>query len=257
MVTQREEPIVEDVGQPEPDIQDAGEVEIPAEGDEGTDATAVASPTDVQQDTRGPSDAQVNAEVPPIDAPGIPQQANSQTQEIQELQRRRAEDDQRQWEAGVVREAKAMEQQALERGEDPRLARKEAVTHVRHKQAIRTQEGKAMDLIGFVQGRSNAALHFAQKYKLLDKQMAADIQALSQFGSPKEMEYEARRMADTRALRAENARLKQGRVSPQQFDDSQGSAEGSSSDQRLLDQYNSGIKTRETLAAVKRITFGA
>jgi hypothetical protein len=78
------------------------------------------------------------------------------------------------------------------------------------------------------------------------------LRALQQTGTPAEMEKEAKRMKEDRALRAENARLKQGQVPAQTFDNSQGAAEATSNDARLLQAYIDGDRSEAATAAVRR-----
>ena len=91
---------------------------------------------------------------------------------------------------------------------------------------------------------------------MADKQMIADMRTLLRTNTPTEMEKEARRIKEDRSLRAENARLKQGQVPAQTFDNSQGSASASSNDQRLLDAYIAGDRSEAATAAVRRIMQG-
>ena len=119
------------------------------------------------------------------------------------------------------------------------------------------QEQQSAETVGFVQGRQAAAVHFLQKHGLANKQAMDDLASLQRLGSPEEMEREAKRMKEHRELRAENARLKQGQVPAQTFDNSQGAAEASSSsDQRLMDAYINGDRSEAASAAVRRIMQG-
>ena len=70
------------------------------------------------------------------------------------------------------------------------------------------------------------------------------------------MEKEAKRMKRERALIAENTRLKQGRVAPQTFDNSQGSAEVTTNQDRLLEAYINGDRSEAAVKAAKFLTLG-
>ena len=85
----------------------------------------------------------------------------------------------------------------------------------------------------------------------------ADFMALQQAQSPADMEREAARMKRERALVAENARLRQGRVAPQTFDNSQGSAEVTTNQDRLLQAYRRGDRSTAASEAAKKVSFGA
>ena len=84
-----------------------------------------------------------------------------------------------------------------------------------------------------------------------------DLATLQRLGSPEEMDREAKRMKEHRELRAENARLKQGQVTAQTFDNSQGAAEATSNADRLLEAYNNGDRSEQAVRAARRMAFGA
>ena len=139
----------------------------------------------------------------------------------------------------------------------PEQARDQARRYVQQEQKFRKQDEEAAGMIGHIQGRQAAAVHFMKKHGLANKQMLDDLMALQQTNSPAEMEKEAQRMKNDRALRAENTRLKQGRVAPQAFDNSQGAAEASSNDNRLLDAYNNGDRSDAAIRAARRLALGS
>jgi hypothetical protein len=70
------------------------------------------------------------------------------------------------------------------------------------------------------------------------------------------MEHEARRIQQHRNQAAEIARLKQGRVAPQTFDNSQGSAEVTTNQDRLLEAYINGDRSEAAVKAAKFLTLG-
>jgi hypothetical protein len=139
----------------------------------------------------------------------------------------------------------------------PDQAREQARRYIQQEQKTRQQEKESSDLVGFVEGRQAAAMHYLEKHGLANKQIIADMRALQQANTPVEMEKEAQRMKRERALVAENARLKQNRVAPQTFDNSQGAAEASTNDQRLLDAYNGGDRSEAAVRAARRLALGA
>jgi DNA-binding transcriptional MerR regulator len=99
-------------------------------------------------------------------------------------------------------------------------------------------------------------IHFLQKHGLASKQVIDDLAALQKASSPAEMEKEALRMKNDRAMRAEIAQLKQGRVPPQTFDNSQGSAEATTNQDRLYDAYLAGDRSEAAVRAVRKLTLG-
>jgi hypothetical protein len=192
-----------------------------------------------------------------VDQP--PPQARPQIDEraIAELQQRRAAEQERTWRDTVGRQARQYERQLHEAGYMPEQARDQAKRYIQQEQKFRKQDEEAAGMIGHIQGRQLAAVHFMQKHGLANKQMLDDLMALQQTGSPAEMEKEAMRMKSDRALRAENAQLKQGRVSPQTFDNSQGSAEATTNRDRLLEAYINGDRSDAAVNAARSMTYGS
>ena len=153
--------------------------------------------------------------------------------------------------------ARQYEQTLSQQGYSPAMARDQARRYVQQEQKFRMQEQEAAEMVGFIEGRQQAAIHFMEKHGLANKQMIADLRALQQTDTPSAMEKEAKRMKDDRALRAENARLKQGTVPPQTFDNSQGAAEATSNDARLLQAYIDGDRSEAATSAVRRKMTGS
>ena len=192
----------------------------------------------------------VQQEPPPEATPRVDQQA------IDELQQRRAADVQREWREKVGRTARAYEQQLQDQGYMPEQARDQARRYVQQEQRFQKQEKESSDMVQYVQGKQQAAVHFLKKHGLASKQMLDDFAALQQANTPAEMEREAQRMKRERSLIAENARLKQGRVAPQTFDNSQGSAEVTSNQDRLLEAYINGDRSEAAVRAAQRLAMG-
>jgi len=164
---------------------------------------------------------------------------------------------QKEWEAQTLQKARALEQRAQEQGADPQSSRQIARQYLSHQREIKDRDRKSGELLGFLEGRQNAALHFAQKHKLLSKQAVTDLAALVRARSPQEMELEARRISHTRAQDAEISRLKQGQVAPQAFDNSQGSAEATTNQDRLLDAYLNGDRSEAAMRAARKSALGS
>ena len=239
------------------DIDDAGEVDVSGADQDAPVDNINDAPVGGQPEApiaTAPAASATPAEEPMVVPTPQPQVG---PEAVDELMKRRQADSQRQWEQQVLQRAKQLEQRAQDQGTDPQSARQVARQYVTHQKELRDQESKAMDLVGFVEGRANAAMHFAQKHKLVNKQALEDIQTLLKFRTPPEMELEARRMSQLRSQAAEIAQLKQGRVAPQTFDNSQGAAEATSNDQRLLDAYNNGDRSDAAVRAARRLAFGS
>ena len=228
---------------------DSGEVDADVDiglppVDDDTEVSVEAGPTDVAPPE--PVAETPTAQPTPPTAPPVDQRA------IDELRQRRSQDLQRQWQESVGKQARSYEQRLQEAGYMPEQARDQARRYVQQEQKFRKQEQEAAEMVGFIEGRQMASIHFLEKHGLANKQMVADLRALQQTDTPAAMEKEAKRMKDDRALRAENARLKQGTVPPQTFDNSQGAAEATSNDARLLQAYIDGDRSEAATSAVRR-----
>jgi hypothetical protein len=230
---------------PEEEVGDVVELAAP-----DSDQAAAASP-EVEVVT-----TESEPEVPDLD-PAPEAHKEQQGRELEELHRMRAANAQKEWEGQQIRQAQAIERRALEQGADPQSAKQVARQHLTHQKALRDQDNKALDLIGFVEGRNNAAMHYAQKYKLIPKQAIEDIKTLIRHTSPQDMDVEAKRMAQLRSQTAEIQRLKQGSVKPQTFDNSQGSAEVTTNQDRLLDAYINGDRSEAAVKAAQRLATGS
>ena len=195
--------------------------------------------------------ATATEEPPPPAAPQVDQAA------LNELQQRRAAEQQQQWRDQLGQQARTYQQQLTEAGYLPEQARDQARKYIQTEQRIRQQEQESAQMLGFVEGRQAAATHFMKKHGLATQQMLDDLLALQRANTPAEMEQEAKRIKEHRDLRSENTRLKQGQVPPQTFDNSQGAAEATSNDQRLLDAYNNGDRSEASIKAARRFAFGS
>jgi hypothetical protein len=248
MVMPAEPEVIEDVQIDSDEVDsdvDIGLLPVEDEAEVSVEAgpTGVAPPKSIAETP--------TAQPTPPTAPPVDQRA------INELHQRRAYDVQQQWQQSVGKQAREYEQKLQEGGYMPEQARDQARRYVQQEQKFRKQEQDAAEMMGFIEGRQQAAIHFLEKHGLANKQMLADLRSLQQTDTPAAMEKEAKRMKDDRALRAENARLKQGTVPPQTFDNSQGAAEATSNDQRLLDAYNNGDRSDVAVRAARRLALGS
>ena len=135
-------------------------------------------------------------------------------------------------------------------------AKDQARRYIQQEQRYRKLEQESSDSVSFVQGKQAAAIHYMKQHGLAPKQVLEDFAALQTANTPEEMEREVKRMKRERDLISENARLKQGRVSPQTFDNSQGAAEATSNQDRLLDAYIKGDRSEAAVKAAKRLAMG-
>jgi len=232
---------------------------IVSETQESTDDVAAESPEgapsgDAPVVTDVASSEPATVQTP---APQPVAQVDEQThQAIRELQERKEADVKREWEQAVGKKARSYERQLNDAGYMPEQARDQARRYIQQEQKFRKQEKETSDMLGYVEGRQAAAVHYMKKHGLANQQMLDDLIALQRTTSPDEMEKEANRMKRERALLAENARLKQGRVAPQTFDNSQGSAEVTTNQDRLLERYINGDRSEAAVKAARFLTLG-
>jgi len=187
-------------------------------------------------------------------APQAAPQANQAA--LAELQQRRIMEREHTWRNNVGQAARTYQKQLEEAGYMPEQAKDQARRYVQQEQKFRKQDEAAANMVGYIQGRNMAAVHFLKKHGLASKQVLEDLAALQKTNSPAEMDKAAKRIKEDRALRAENAQLKQGRVPPQTFDNSQGSAEATTNQARLYDAYLAGDRSEAAVRAVRKLTFG-
>ena len=247
---QEVEEVVEEQAADTPEIEtieteestDGEETEAPEESPSGD------APVVTDGEPSGPEAVQKPAQVSQVD-----QQAS---QAINELRERKKADVEREWRESVGQRARSYEQQLQEAGYMPEQARDQSRRYILQEQKFRKHEQETSDMLSYVEGRQAAAVHYMKKHGLASKQMLDDLIALQKAISPDDMEKEASRMKRERALLAENARLKQGRVTPQTFDNSQGSAEVTTNQDRLLEAYINGDRSEAAVNAARLLTFG-
>ena len=113
-----------------------------------------------------------------------------------------------------------------------------------------------MDVIGDIQGKQEATLHFMQDNGLIDGNIVEIFRSLQGATTPDQMKREASRIKADRAKDAELTQLRQGQVQPQTFDNSQGAAEASTSSDRLISAYLNGDRSEAAVRAARNLTFG-
>jgi len=251
----QEEVIVTDITPPEPVESEAPPEPVVEEAEETPSPEAEAAPTEVEVTEKA------TEPLPPESPPQI--SAEQQREEIKrqmemdELGQRRVQEQEQQRRQAMVQQAKQYEQGLLNEGLLPEQARKQTRQMVGYENRLQQQDSQAMQLLQFAEGRNIAALQIGMENGLVPKQVLADINVLLRSQSPDAMKYEAKRMAELRGTRAELTRLKQGQVAPQTFDNSQGSAEATTSEGRLVDAYLAGDRSEAAVKAARKLTFGS
>ena len=250
-------PTESQIEEPIQEVQAEAPTEEPTQDAPVEDTEVPVAPTEGQQEAPVQGELPLQEEPIAIEQPAPPsdQDPNIQAQ-IEELNRMKQVNAQKEWEQQVYRQAQAIERRAQQQGSDPQSAREIAKQHVTSQKQLRDQQDQSLSLVRNVEGRKEAALHFLEKHKLADKRMLEDFRALSNFNTPQDMEREAMRIAQLRQQAAEIARLKQGPVPPQAFDNSQGAAEPTSNQNRLLQEYIAGERTEAHQAAARSAANG-
>ena len=221
-----------------------------------------AEETPVQPDvttgiTEQPVQEQPLPESPPEKTQEQIQQELQRQREIDELSVRRSQEAEAQRKQQLAQRAQQNERQLLDEGMLPEQARKQTRQMLQYENRLYEQDKQAVELLQFAEGRNIAALQIGMRHGLIPKEVVDDINVLLRSQSPDNMEFEAKRMSELRQTRAEISRLKQGQVKPQEFDNSQGSAEAVNSEDRLIDAYLNGDRSEAAVQAAKRLTFGS
>ena len=235
--------------------------------------------TDLTPENQGPveetyggsdTDTPVAQEAPPVqqqpqpveqEQPQMPSEADRlevarRQAENDELNRRRYAEQEQAYRNDLGQRARAYQQQLESKGYLSEHAREQAAMMVRQEQNSTQSQQQAYEAMGTLEGRQMATLHFMEQYGLADKNTIDTIKMLYQTQSPDQMEREASRLKADRAKDAELAQLRQGQVQPQTFDNSQGSAEASTSEDRLINAYLNGDRSEAAVKAARNLTFG-
>jgi len=172
---------------------------------------------------------------------------NNVQQTLQQTQQRLQQVEQQNVQNQMLYETENYKQQLAQQGYNNEQIQHAADTYYQQRtQQVQTEQNYQKG-IQFKEGQFKASLQFGKKYNV-------DPEVLLQYQSPQEMEQAAKHQSEVRALKDENARLKKGQVPSQSFDNNNAPANASSSEERLLDLYNSGVRNPETNAAARRAT---
>ena len=225
------EPQSEPVAEPQSESQtdfDSGESTSFTE----TPAVETQSSSTESQDSVGhyPSSPETSSDV---------QKTLQQTQ--QELEQVKQQNAQNQ----LMYETESYKQQLIQQGYGAEQANATANQYYQQRAQQVQQEKTYKEAVAFKEGQFKASLHYGKKFNV-------DPEVLLKYQNPQEMETAAKHMSEVRALKEENARLKKGQVPAQSYDNNTAPANASSSEERLLDLYNSGVRNPETEAAARR-----
>ena len=218
------------VAEPQTEPATEAPTEAPAEPTSETTATETSAPK--AEETVGTYPSSVEPE-------------NNVQQTLQQTQQRLAQVEQQNQQSQLLYEAENYKQQLAQQGYSNEQIQHAADTYYQSRvQQVQTEQNYQRG-IQFKEGQFKASLQFGKKFNV-------DPEVLLKYQNPQEMEQAARHMSEVRALKEENARLKKGQVPSQSYDNNTAPANASSSEERLLDLYNQGVRNPETDAAARR-----
>ena len=214
--------------------------------EETTETTPAEAPVS-QDDGQVSSDtAEAPAETPKIDVESLNKQLEETKQYQDNLQKQvmqyEVEKQRQAIESEAVQYNSALVDQGMEQAQADQLTQQLKQTRVNEQQ----YNQNIQNLDAYYKGKFNAAMEIGDKYSISPKELMA-------YDNPQDMEKHASSQSEVSKLKAEIAKLKKGQVPAQQYDNSQAPAEGSTSEQRLLDKYNAGDRSPDAVAAAKRI----
>ena len=249
MVTENEQ--VGTTPEPQAEVQVEDNTQEPvAETTEQPVAETAATPTAQPEQ---PTEQPVKAE--PTEESGQPEQLNQMQGQMTQLQQTIQQQQQQLQYFNELDEQNKAQQQAAdyqkrleEQGYMPEQAQVVAQNYATQVQQTQRQQSDTKKQQEYREGQRSASVYFAKKYNL----GVDDIGNLERFGTPQDMEVEAKRMKEFRDTKAELNALKKAQVPSQQFDTNQPAASASGSEEELLDSYNSGVRTPQTEAAARR-----
>ena len=224
--------------------------ETPVETQEVEEATTEVEATPVEATTEATETPPQSSDQESI---GTYPSGNDSTSEVSETmkeqlaqsQKRIGELEQHNLYNQAQQEAAQYQQSLIAQGYNPQQAQYAAQQWMGQRTQQMQTEQSYQQQIQFKEGQYKASLHYG-------KQFNVDPEVLLKYQTPQEMETAARHMSEVRSLKEENAKLKKQQVPAQRYDNSQAPANASSSEERLLDLYNQGVRNPETNAAARR-----
>ena len=233
-------------------------VDDPIEGD-GDDTDVSEEPQAPQQTDPEPAPAPEPVEKAPAFTEAQRQEYENRVRLEIEERDRQAREQQEQVQKrrdDLGNKARSYMQQLEQKGYLPQQAEEQARMYIQNEQQKWQNEERTTEIVGNVEGRHEATLHFMHKYGLLDQNAIDTIRLLKNSADPDQMEREASRIKKDRERDAELTELRQSQVRPQTFDSSQGAAEASTSNDRLLKAYENGDRSEAAVRAARNLTLG-
>ena len=210
--------------------------------DTATEQPIVASPTvgAAPSVSEGPPVGDQTAPTPlaPQYSPAQLQQMQQATVEYQKVQMR----------AALQTQANKYKEQLEGQGYLPEQAEQAAAEYVNSQERQATLMQQADDFGRHIQEKQMAVEHFVKKYGL----GMEDMGALRSYEDSQSMDAAAKKMSVDRERDTELARLKQGQVPAQSFDNSQGNPQVAADEGGWLDRYNAGDRSSSAQAAARK-----
>ncbi len=170
-----------------------------------------------------------------------------QERQAKETQERLAYYEEQQRQNAIVTQAEQYKQQLEDQGYMPEQAQQIADMQVQQANRDYEMQKTYNNQLQHMRGKFAAVSQFAKDYGVAPDQ-------LMQFEDPKSMEAFAKKEKKIKDLENELAGYKDKQVPPQSFDNSQAEPSASTSEDRLLDLYNQGVRNADTEAAARRAT---
>ena len=228
--TNTEETSVEPTTETQPTTDNVSENETPATTES---STSVAE-----------KPVETSAEKPPSNWTGLNPQ---QEREAKETEQRLAYYEEQQRQHAIVTQAQQYKKQLEDQGYMPEQAQQIADMQVQQANRDYEMQKTYNNQLQHMRGKFAAVSQFAKDYGVAPDQ-------LMQFEDPKSMEAFAKKEKKIKDLENELAKYKDKQVPPQSFDNSQAEPSASTSEDRLLDLYNQGVRNADTEAAARRAT---
>ena len=213
------------------------QTDVQSEPSQGGDAQATTETTTETQTTETSNYPGQETETP-VDTSSLQKQLEDQQNRMAQLEQERNQN-------LVKQQAEQYRSQLINQGYTPEQAQINAeAQYKQHIQQMQTTE-QYKQTLDFKEGQYRASLHYGKQFNI-------DPEQLLKYNTPQEMEQAAKHQSELRSLKEENAKLKKQQVPAQSFDNNTAPAEASSSEERLLDLYNSGVRNPDTNAAARR-----
>jgi hypothetical protein len=170
-----------------------------------------------------------------------------QEKEYKDNQQRLAYYEEQQRQTAIENQGNKYKQQLEDQGYMPEQAQQVADMQKQNVQRDHEMQQHYNNQLDHMRGKFAAVAKFSEQYKV-------NPDTLIKFEDPQSMETFAKKEKKIKDLENELAGYKDKQVPPQSYDNSQAEPSASTSEDRLLDLYNSGVRNADTNAAARRAT---